>query len=621
MHKYIEGELSIYYKILFLIDRKGVDDIFLIPTEDKMCLCTYINLYPNISLIFVHVKTLSSKLFYFPDRRVRQMKKRNRILSTLLAAVIVISALTGCGGKSGEENAPADSADGSAEVGTDESSGQENAGGYVSVRQHLSEDVGSMSPWAADGGGRMAVLPEVYETLFYQRVIGGEALPLLGSSYEKTSDTTVKVTVFDNIYDTAGNHITADDVVFSYNQDIAEGNQPSYVGNIVSVEKVDDYTVQFELASNGVGVLEDSLCSIRIVSQAAYEADKMESNPVGTGPYIMENWVTGSTITLVKNENYWHDEDRAEVAAANADKIIYKVISEPSQILIALETGEVDIVSNAISTTDIHRFLEGGELADKFNVYTEPADLSQVIFFNCSEDNIFSDVRLRQAVCYAIDNQGILDGAYDGLGAVCHCFGGEKSSDYVEAWKSEPYYEYNPEKAKELLAEAGYADGFQIHLLLDAMPSHVLMAQIIQMNLADVGIEVIIDSYDSALFNTYRFDPTQFDIHINNKAGAYVAQQWQYSLDPDFFGGATTNFLVDEKLFDLYKTAINLDTHTPENMDACWQYIKEIVPVYGICFGYNYYVGTQGVEEFYIEPHNSVITGACTFSSDFKGGE
>ena len=124
MHKYIEGELSIYYKILFLIDRKGVDDIFLIPTEDKMCLCTHINLYPNISLIFVHVKTLSSKLFYFPDRRVRQMKKRNRILSTLLAAVIVISALTGCGGKSGEENAPADSADGSAEVGTDESSGQ-----------------------------------------------------------------------------------------------------------------------------------------------------------------------------------------------------------------------------------------------------------------------------------------------------------------------------------------------------------------------------------------------------------------------------------------------------------------------------------------------------------------
>lgn len=558
------------------------------------------------------------------------MKKRNKILAALLVTAMTISMVAGCGSNSNQGGGASETSGESEPVAAAADSGSEEAAATgeesasvsgVSVRQHLSEDVGSMSPWAADGGGRMTVMPEVYETLFYQRVIGGEALPLLGSGYEKTSDTTVKVTLFEDIYDTAGNHITADDVVFSYNQDIAEGNQASYVGNIVSVGKVDDYTVEFELASNGVGVLEDSLCGIRIVSQAAYEADNMASMPVATGPYKLENWVTGSTITLVKNENYWHDSDRAEVAVANADRIIYKVISEPSQILIALETGEVDIVSNAISTTDIHRFLEGGELADSFNVYTEPADLSQCIFFNCSDDNIFADVRLRQAVCYAIDNQGVLDGAYDGLGAVCHCFGGEKSSDYVEDWKSQPYYEYDPEKAKELMAEAGYADGFQIHLLLDAMPAHVLMAQIIQMNLAEVGIEVIIDSYDSALFNTYRFDPTQFDIHINNKAGAYVVQQWQYSLDPDFFDGATTNFLVDEELFSLYKTALNLDTHTPENMDACWQYLKEIVPVYGVCFGYNYYVSTKGLNDFYIEPHNAVLAGACAYGSDFVGGE
>ncbi|MEA4927492.1 MAG: ABC transporter substrate-binding protein [Candidatus Limiplasma sp.] len=487
---------------------------------------------------------------------------------------------------------------------------------YIKINVQLNGDVGSMNPWGPEGFNTMTVFPELYETLFFQRTLGGEVIPLLASGYTMENDQLVDVKLFENIYDSVGNHITANDVVFSYTQDIAEGNQPNYLGNIESIKALDDYTVQVALKSNGVGVFEDALCSIRIVSQAAYEKDRMDSVPVGTGPYTLKDWQAGSTITLVKNPNYWHADDRAAVSMANADEIVYKVISEPSQILIALENGEVDF-SKTVSISDMHHFLEGGDQQANFNVVSMPATLSQCVFFNCSAGNPFADVRLRQAVSYAIDKQAVLDGAYEGLGSVCHAFGGEMAADYLEAWKSEPYYEYDVEKAKQLMKDAGYENGLTIRLLCDAQPAHLMMAQILQIYLQEIGITVTINSYDEALFNTYRFDPTQWDIHINNKAGNYVVQQWQYSLDSNFYKGTTCNWLDDAKLQELFHTALDKATHTPENVDAAWQYIKEVNPIFAVCFSFEYFVGKKTISEFYITDRMLPIAGAFTFADDF----
>lgn len=390
-------------------------------------------------------------------------------------------------------------------------------GGRASVvKIQIGGDVGTMAPWAPDGNGRTAVFPEVYETLFYQRTLGGDPVPLLANSYDEISETEYRIHLYENIYDTAGNHITASDVVYSYLTCIEEGNQKPYVGNIESISAEDDYTVNLKLITAGVGALQDTICSVRIVSEKAYTEDKMGEVPVATGPYMLKEWVTGSTITLVKNDNYWAGDNRAEIAQANVDEIIYKVITEPSQIMISLQNGEIDY-SSAISQGDIHHFLEGGDLANDYKVQTQPANLAQCLFFNCSEGNPFADVRMRQAVSYAIDNEAVLEGAYEGRGAVSHAFAGEKSADYQEGWKSEEYYEYNPEKAKELMKEAGYEKGLKVRLICDALTPHVMMAQIIQLYLGMVGIEVEISSYDDALFNTYRYDPTQWDLHIKGE--------------------------------------------------------------------------------------------------------
>lgn len=486
----------------------------------------------------------------------------------------------------------------------------------IKVTAQLSGDVGSMNPYGPEGFSTMTVFPEIYETLFFQKTLGGEVNPLLATGYTMVNDKLADITIADDIYDTAGNHITASDVVFSYEQDIKEGNQPNYLGNIESIKALDDYTVEIALKSAGVGVFEDAVCSVRIVSETQYESDHMDTVPVGTGPYVLKDWSAGSSITLEKKENYWNDDDRAAIAAANADEIVYKVITEPSQTLIALQNGEVDFSKN-VAISDVYHFLEGGDSEDDFTVESVPDTLSQVIFFNCSEGNPFSDVRLRQAVSYAIDNQAVLDGVYEGRGDVCHAYGGEMSADYNPKWKEEDYYDYDPEKAKELLTEAGYPDGLDIRLMCDSQAPHIMMAQIIQIYLQQVGINVTIDTYDEALFNTYRFDPTQWDIHINNKAGNYVVQQWQYSLDADFYNGVTCNWLDDAKLQELFRTAINKETHTQENVDACWEYQKEVDPIYAVCFSYQYFIGQKGIESMYISDRLIPILGAFTFNDNF----
>lgn len=513
------------------------------------------------------------------------MKKFTKLLSLLLAALMVASLTISA------------FADGHPSV----------------VRIQISGDVGSMAPWAPDGNGRTNVFPEIYETLFYQETLGGDPVPLLAKGYDEISETEYRIYLNENIHDSQGNPINANDVVYSYMTCTAEGNQKPYVGNIESITVEDDYTINLKLIAAGVGALQDAVCSVRIVSEKAYTDDKMGTVPVGTGPYVLKEWVTGATITLVKNENYWGDGNRAMISQANCDEIVYKVITESSQIMIALQNGEIDYTS-AISQADISHFLEGGDLADQYRVKYQPATLAQVLFFNCSEGNPFSDVRMRHAVSYAIDNEAVLEGAYEGRGAVSHAFAGEKSGDYQAKWKTEDYYEYNPEKAKELVKEAGYDKGLKVRLICDALPTHVMMAQIIQLYLGQIGIEVEINSYDDALFNTYRYDPTQWDLHINNKAGAFVVQQWQYSLDARLFGGATCNFLVDEHWQQLYETASALSTHTPENLDAAWQYLKEIDPVYSICFSYDYFVGTKLFDTFYLTDKDFIIPGACVYA-------
>ncbi len=549
------------------------------------------------------------------------MKKIKKML-VLLPAMAMLSGicLAGCSKEPAKDPAAADQPE---EGNNDPAGGSEEGGAQASdetsgnledqtVRIAMAFDPATMEPWAAMGDGRVDVLRCVYEYLFDYECVGGDLLPVIASGYEQVDDTTYQVTLYDNIYDSQGNHITAEDVVFSYETCIELGNQAVGMSAIESVTALDETTVQMKFVTTAAGTFANSVTNVCIVSKAAYEADPdhFASKPIGTGAYVLDEFVPGSNVVFSRRDDYWQTEElRARLSQANIGHVEYKVIPEASQLSIALESGDVDI-AYYIPTSDIHRF----EGVEGYQVTSLPKDLAEVILFNCDESNVFSNQQLRQAVCYAIDSNVVLQNVYDGAGGVCKTYGAPVFADYNKEWDNEEYYEYNLEKAKELLAAAGYEEGLSIRLMTDNGPVHARMAQIIQSLLGQVGIQVEILQYDNTLINTYRFDPTQFDFYIANKSSFdFITSVWKFSFDMVSYKGQTLNFYKDDQLQTLLETSLDSKTHTAENVNAVHEYLKDICIGYGVCYGTNYVVANDRVSELAIDFKSRIVGGACSF--------
>jgi len=537
------------------------------------------------------------------------MKNSKKLFSLILVLTIVLTmVLTGCSNNNTPQTTPsgATPTPASAEPKT--------------VRIGIAADPATLAPWAVMSDGRVDVLRNVYEFLFDYERIGGEIIPCIATDYTQIDPKTYTVTINDNVKDSKGNLITADDVVFSYNSCIELGNQAVGMNPIESVTALDATTVQFKFNTTAAGSFTNAVTYCAIVSKSEYEAnpDAFTSTPIGTGPYVVDDFVPGSSVAFSKNSNYWQTDEslRAPFSQANIEHITYKVIPESSQLTMALESGDIDI-GYYVASSDVHRFEN-----DSYNVTAIARDLMEVILFNCDESNVFSNEALRKAVCYAIDSQVVLDNAYDGVGGIGKTYGSPIFGDYLDEWNEQDYYEFSIEKAKEMLVEAGYPDGLNVTLMTDNSNAHVKMAQVIQSLLKNVDITVEIVQYDDTLISTYRFDPTQFDFYIASKSSFdYITSVWKFSFDANAYKGKTLNFYVDDKLQTLLNTAMDANTHTPENINAVHEYLKEICIGYGICYGTNYLVSTNTVTDLALDSKTRVLGGACTYADGFVGAK
>lgn len=531
-------------------------------------------------------------------------------IATILMAVIILVSLVGC---SNSNNVPDPKPNAQKDKSTTEDT-------LRRVNISLGSDPGSFAPWlGAATSGRAHVQPSIYETLFMLETIGGDMIPCIASKYEKLDDYTYKIFLHDNVYDSAGNHITANDVIFSYQTADELGNSATFLNAYEKIEYVDDYIVTLTLNSKEVGGLLNTTTMIYIVSEKAYKADPdgFTSNPVGTGPYVLKSWTPGAKTILAKNENYWQaDNPRNAFAYQNVDEVEFHVYTETSQVPIAFETGEIDASAN-VATSDLYLFEEGGNNKG-FTVYSRPAALSQVILLNSSEDSVCRDQKLRQAICYAIDNQALIDGAYNGRGSVCKTYGNDSYGDYVKAWDNEDYYDYNVDKAKECLAASNYNNEIVTIMACNATPAHVRMAEIIQTYLTEAGIASEIVNYDDALYQSYRFDSTQWDIQVTNKgSGDYLANVWKYNFDQRLFGGRTQSLSADEELQVLLEACLDENTHSAEAMNAFHQYQKEKAYGYGLLYSYDYFVHVDTIDELIINSQNAIIPGSCEYSAEY----
>lgn len=234
--------------------------------------------------------------------------------------------------------------------------------------------------------------------------------------------------------------------------------------------------------------------------EAAGGWEKFMEQPIGAGPYIMTEWLRGDSMTLVKNPNYW-EADRVKV-----DEIILKTIPDDNTRILALQAGEVD----AINYAPFNR-VKDLEKDPNLNITYFPSTFTQMINFN-QRNAPFDDVRVREALCYALDKQAMINNINFGVGEVATTFrprGSLYYNDELEGWP------FDLEKAKSLLEEAGYGDGFELTMnTRQGREAYQQIATLAQAMWAPLGIEVEINPLETGLYYDNYYN-NNFEVQIN----------------------------------------------------------------------------------------------------------
>ncbi|MCC8068110.1 MAG: ABC transporter substrate-binding protein [Clostridiales bacterium] len=470
-----------------------------------------------------------------------------------------------------------------AEIDTSRTSTANSDERYEKVTVAIPSDPVDLGPTGYGDNSAQYTSKNYFESLFDFR--DNDYVPIMTTGYTEVDELTWDVELYDYITDSDGNNITASDVVFSYQLLIDAGKAMKF-DTFESVEAVDDYTVRFHWtkAIDSVGELEWPLCRVHIVSEQAYNDHAMASDPVGTGPYVVTEYVAGAKIVMEANDNYWQTDELCDVEhLANVQTLEYDIISETSQHVIALSTDQIQYTEQ-VPSENLADFEEGGQYADGHLVYETQGSTVEVLFPNCYDGKITADVNLRMAIFYAIDNEAVamVAGTYDAAKA----FGTPFFSDYNEEWESaEGNYMavYDLDKAKEYLDQSSY-NGEELVLLCPTDEASKSACTMIQTMLLQVGINVTINSEDGTLLETDMLDPANWDLLYKDIGGGSQVGEWNRPMNNEEFGdGYNMAKISDDTLQSYLLECATVEGHTEENMTMLHDYILENAYYYAVC--------------------------------------
>ena len=332
-----------------------------------------------------------------------------------------------------------------------------------------------------------------------------------------------------------GNDFTAEDVAYTFHRmltveggvntefiDQIKGANELLAGEtdtLEGVEVVDDYTIKVTLKEPFAGFLASiSSPGVSIYDSEATEAagDQFGMDPavtVGTGPFEFSSWSFNNQLVLTRNEDYWK-------GASKLPGVVIKIIPDTETQSMMFESGELDILDLDYAADSVDRFTE-----------TYPDQIVQgprvgIVYFTMNfNKEPFQDVRVRKAVQMSIDRQAILDALYGGRGQVEQ---GIFPHGLIGFNPDQEEIKYDPEAAKALLAEAGYADGFDMEIAADSSASDTMtMAlEIVSDQLAEVGIRAEIKNYDES---------TWLETRKSGELGSFMSTWSADYNDPDNF--------------------------------------------------------------------------------------
>ncbi len=397
----------------------------------------------------------------------------------LVLALMLSAVLAACGTQ--DDANPAETGDADVEA---------TAGGDLIIA--VPSDAVSLDPHGSNDVPSSNVSTNIYDSLLYQDA-DGELHAALATEWELVEDTVWEFQLRDGVTFHDGSAFNAEVVKANFDRvlDPDVASPRSFLFDMITeVTVVDEFTVQFttefpfaplpsHLAHTGGGII--SLDSIEADYAAMADGKDpgsvINESPVGTGPFVFDDWVPGQYVKLAKNDNYWGEP-------AKVDTVTFNVVPEDLTRVAELETGNAHIIEQ-VRSTDVSRIDAN---ADSFVELTDSLSLAY-IGFNLDKEP-FNDVRVRQAISMAIDKDMIINGLLDGYGTPAvgplapNVFGFNENVSPIE---------YNIEKAKELLADAGYEDGFETTIWTNDNPARMDTAEFVQDQLKDIGIDVSIE--------------------------------------------------------------------------------------------------------------------------------
>lgn len=337
----------------------------------------------------------------------------------------------------------------------------------------------------------------------------GEVLPALAESWEVSDDGkvyTFKLRAGVKYHD--GTDFGAEDVKFTLDRATAEDStnaQKGLFAAIDSVEVVDAGTVKVTL-KNASGSFLYNMGWGDAVIVASESADTNKENPVGTGPFKFGNWAKGSSITIVKNDGYWG----TPVSLAKAE---FRFIPDAAAATAAMLAGDVHAFPNFPAPEAVPQF----QADSRYTVVIGSTEGETILSTNNLKPP-FDKLEVRQAIAHAIDRQAIIDGAMFGLGTPIGTHFAPHNKAYVDLVNR---YPLDREKAKKLLADAGFPDGIKGTLKLPP-PSYARRGgEIVASQLREIGIDLEIIPVEWAQWLAQVFKAKDFDLTIVSHTEPY----------------------------------------------------------------------------------------------------
>lgn len=406
-----------------------------------------------------------------------------KLLSLLMVGVIAFSGVACSSGSEAENSTSTDTTTETAkeeekveEETTDETT-ESTSGEDVNMTIAVNAEIISLDPHDLSDTLSISATDTMYEGL-YTYDVDMNLQPLLATGFDVTDDGleyTFHLQTGVTFHD--GTAFNAEAVKYNFDRILDEEKNLRKRRNFLyvnSVEVIDEYTILIKLDTPYAPMI-DRVASLKMISPAALEEfgdQGIITNPCGTGAYTFEEWTPGDKMVVRTNPNYWAE-------GPQIDTLTFKPVTENGARIAMLQTGEADYIypmpAEQVSAVEGDTNIE---------LIEGPSTIARFTFLNMSKEH-FSDVRVRQAINYAIDKEAYAKVVKMGYAEALT----SHVPSTIQYQTPQPEYTYDVEKAKELMAEAGYADGFKTDIWAPNDTENMKGMQFVAQQLAQIGIE------------------------------------------------------------------------------------------------------------------------------------